>query len=207
MAVFLNLKQIVDYFLLNGTFHRDVSLFHGKTGMSLFFFLYASQTHNPWYEEFAGELLEDVCNCLSASLPVTFSDGLCGIGWSIEFMKRQGFIEGDTDEILNEIDARVMERDVRRLTDTSLETGLKGIVAYVNSRLDSRRTSDYLPFEPTYLNELELACQRLNVGEQRKIQDMDATWQQILDLFSPPPADENESWRRGLILLNRKRYE
>ena len=40
-------------------------------------------------------------------------------------MKRQGFIEGETDEILYEIDMRIMERDLRRISDISFETGLR----------------------------------------------------------------------------------
>lgn len=82
--------------------------------MAIFFFLLSRQTHNRWYEEFAGELLDDVCNNLSQHCPVTFADGLCGIGWAIEFLKKEGFIEGDTDEILEEVDKQVMERDVTK---------------------------------------------------------------------------------------------
>ena len=109
------LKQIADHYLLRGLFCREMGLWNGKTGMSLFFFLLSRHTGNHWYEEFAGELLDDVCSSLSKQCPVTFADGLCGIGWTIEFLKKEGFIEGDTDDILEEVDKQVMERDVRRI--------------------------------------------------------------------------------------------
>ena len=69
-----------------------------------FFFCCARITNNRFYESFAEELVEDVCGHLTFDLAVDFADGLCGIGWSVEFLKRLGFVEGDTDEILEEID-------------------------------------------------------------------------------------------------------
>ena len=92
------LRQIADFQMLNGSFNSNLGLFNGKMGIALFFFFYAQSVHCDLYEEFAGELLDDICNNLSTYLPVTFGDGLCGIGWGVEFMKRQGFIEGETDE-------------------------------------------------------------------------------------------------------------
>ena len=91
------LQAIADHHLLRGLFCQEVGLWEGKTGISLFFFLLSRHTGNRWYEEFAGELLDDVCGSLSQHCPVTFADGLCGIGWTIEFLKKHGFIEGNTD--------------------------------------------------------------------------------------------------------------
>ena len=89
------LRQIADFQMLNGSFNSNLGLFNGKMGIALFFFFYAQSVHCDLYEEFAGELLDDICNNLSTHLPITFGDGLCGIGWGVEFMKRQGFIEGE----------------------------------------------------------------------------------------------------------------
>ena len=73
------LKQIADHHLLRGLFCQELGLWGGKTGMSIFFFLLSRHTGNRWYEEFAGELLDDVCGSLSLHCPITFADGLCGI--------------------------------------------------------------------------------------------------------------------------------
>lgn len=45
-------------------------------------------------------------------------------------LEKHGFIEGNTDEILEEVDWKVMEREVRRISDDNLETGLVGIAVY-----------------------------------------------------------------------------
>ena len=197
------LQQIADHHLLRGLFCREVGLWEGKTGMSIFFFLLSRHTSNRWYEEFAGELLDDVCNHLSLHCPVTFADGLCGIGWAIEFLKKEGFIEGDTDEILGEVDRQVMERDVRRITDASLETGLAGIAAYVRSRLESERTdSDYHPFDAGYLKELDLNCDRLNIDRCTSFYDVDIIWEKILSVYSDAFETEENSWKEGVVMLS-----
>ena len=131
------LKPLVDHWLQNGLFLEDNGLWNGKLGLSLFFYLLSRQTGNLWFKEFADELLDWICDHLSNQLPVRFADGLCGIGWGIEWLRAAGFIEGDTDEILEEVDRAVMERDVRRMIDPDLKFGLWGVAAYVRGRLDS----------------------------------------------------------------------
>lgn len=197
-----SIKQITDYQLLNGSFCPNPGLFNGKMGIAFFFFLNARYIHNSWYEDFAGELLDDVCTGLHIGLPITFADGLCGIGWGIEFMKKLNFIEGDTDDILCDIDRKIMERDVRRVSDMTLEYGLEGIAIYVRSRLDSIRTiSGKRPFDSSYLKELEEACLKNGILLHSMQYNMDFVWNRILDLFITHPFSEAESWKRGLVKL------
>lgn len=196
------LKQIADHHLFRGLFCKEIGLWEGKAGMSLFFFLLSRHTGNRWYEEFAGELLDDVCSNLSQHCPATFADGLCGIGWAVEFLKKEGFIEGDTDEILEEVDRQVMERDVRRITDASLETGLAGIVAYVRSRLKSQRTEEHSVFDNKYLEELNLSCERLNIDKCTSYYDLDVIWEKILSVYLDASETEENSWKKGVVMLN-----
>lgn len=195
------LKQIADHHLLRGLFCQEIGLWEGKAGMSLFFFLLSRYTGNRWYEEFAGELLDDVCSNLSLHCPITFADGLCGIGWTVEFLKKEGFIEGDTDEILEEVDRQVMERDVRRITDASLETGLAGIAAYVRSRLDSERMgADHQPFDLEYLEELDRTCRKNGIEWMGEDYHISTLWQTLLPLL---PVTDTLSWQKGLLIINK----
>ena len=195
------LKQIADHYLLRGLFCREMGLWNGKTGMSLFFFLLSRHTGNHWYEEFAGELLDDVCSSLSQQCPVTFADGLCGIGWTIEFLKKEGFIEGDTDDILEEVDKKVMERDVRRITDTSLETGLAGIAAYVRSRLDSERHVVHMPFDSYFLEALDNMCLSMNISWKSETYSLSSIKYRILNAFEELTFHEQRSWHKGILSL------
>lgn len=127
---------------------------------------------------------------------------MCGIGWAIEFLKREGFIEGDTDEILEEVDRQVMERDVRRITDASLETGLAGIAAYVRSRLDSKHTtSDYQPFDEEYLNDLNIACQKNDIDWMSETYSVTTLWQTIPSML---PSTNATAWQKGILIINEK---
>lgn len=195
------LLQIADKCLLEGLFCQHQGLWDGKTGMSIFFFLLSRITNNNRYEEFASRLLDDVCSNLSSRTPVTFADGLCGVGWAIEFLSSEGFIEGNVDEILSEVDKQIMERDVRRITDFSLETGLKGIVAYIQSRIE--KNSLIQTFDRNYLEEVRNACKRANIQWDAENWGLYPVWNRIIQHFSNTPNKDISDWRTGLTLLKK----
>jgi hypothetical protein len=86
------------------------------------------------YEDFANELTDEICDEITPYLPIRFMDGFCGIGWGILHLVEYGFIDSDVDGFLNDIDRCIMDRDVRRITDTDLYTGLGGIAHYAIQR-------------------------------------------------------------------------
>ena len=198
----LELTQIANCQLLHSGLCQHVGLFDGKMGIAIFLFCYARYSQNIWYGKFAEELLDDLFQNITINTPIGFATGLSGIGWGIEFMTKQGFVEGDTDEVLSDIDKKIMEWDVRRITDTSLETGLEGVVTYVKSRLKTKDiTSPEQPFNYTYLVELKEACQKHALDWESNQFDMDFTWTKILDTFKKESLTESEHWKNGLILL------
>ena len=132
------LQRIARYLMLHGSFTTNIGLLTGKTGIAIFFYHYARYTKRKVYSDFAGELIDQIYKEIHINIPLDFKDGLCGIAWSIEYLIRTGFIEGDADEILENLDKRIMEWDVRRISDYSLETGLTGIACYVISRMKNR---------------------------------------------------------------------
>ena len=194
------LSYITDYQLIHSGTCQNLSLMNGKTGIAVFLFLYSRYTHNAWYEEFAGELLKDVCTRLSIHTPLSFACGLCGIGWSVEFLSKQGFIEGDTDDLLEEIDSKIREYDPVRLSDLSFENGLEGLAAYVRSRSERRATTAPQPFDPAYLSRLEEAVKQ---HEQTAELDftIEQTWKKTVACLSRQTIRDKENWKRGLLIL------
>lgn len=175
----VKLKEIADKEIMNSLFYTDLSLANGQMGVTIFFALMSRFFKNKYYEEFAEELLDNLCNNISIFLPATFANGLCGIGWGIEFLKHQGFINDDTDEILSEIDYAVMQRDIKRVSDVSLETGLYGIIAYAYSRINSKRACDnHLPFDSEYIYSIEQIGRRFdnNLTECFSVPNIWKTW-------------------------------
>ena len=79
----------------------------GEMGKIIGFYRLYRQTAEEEWEEKAEVLLDEVMENCSLKLPVTYGDGLCGVGVGIEYLLQEGFVEGDADEILWQIDCRV----------------------------------------------------------------------------------------------------
>ena len=110
MDLFLNkliqerLQRIANVLLLNAGFIDNPGLLNGKMGIAIFFYNYSRFTKNKIYEDFAGELVDEIYEEINISTPVNFENGLTGIGWGIEYLVKNGFVQADTDEALEEID-------------------------------------------------------------------------------------------------------
>lgn len=164
------LQRIANHLILHSRPLDDVGLFHGKIGIILFFVHYARYADNFLYDDFACELLEEVCENISENLPVNLESGLCGIGWGIEYLIRNKFLEGDSNEMLKEIDRKIMERDLRRIEDTSLATGLLGISHYIYERIYSAsENAYYIPFDSQYLKEWKACSSSLETGGEGNV--------------------------------------
>lgn len=191
-----SLRDIADKELLTSLFMNDYSLMNGKMGRAVFFALLSRVTGNHWYEDFAGELVYSINQNITNQTPINFANGLCGIGWGIEFLKYRGFIDENTDDILSEIDIAVMERDIRRITDESLETGIRGILAYVICRLLSSRDTSYVPFDEAYLSNFERIITKLKISKESI--EPSTIWCECVRLFS---LHTYNSWKRGISIL------
>jgi hypothetical protein len=158
-----NVRRIANYLIVNSSSLHDIGLFNGKMGISVFFFHYARFVKEEIYAGFAKLLLEQVMDDITTYTPVNLQDGLCGIGWGIEYLVQEGFIKADTDELFAELDMQVMSVDVSRISDYSLATGLKGIVHYWLSRCRNQKDNGY-PFDRQYRSHLEDTLKEYKAG-------------------------------------------
>ncbi len=76
-------------------------------GIAIFFYHYSRYTKNKIYEDYAGELIDEIYEEINTSTPVNFENGVTGIGWGIEYLVKNKFVQADTDEALVEIDNTV----------------------------------------------------------------------------------------------------
>jgi lantibiotic modifying enzyme len=128
------LSQISQYLMLYVNTIDNVGLINGKMGILLFFYHYSKYIDKTIYRDFARELLNDIYEDINIDVPINFADGFCGIGWGFLHLIEEHFVEANADEILSEIDMYIMEKDIRKNTDTTLYTGLAGIAQYVIQR-------------------------------------------------------------------------
>lgn len=133
------LQRIARYLMLHSSFINNIGLLNGKMGIAIFFFHYAKYINNKLYEDFAGCLIDEIYAEININSPKDFKNGLCGIAWGMEYLIQNNFVQADADEVLEDLDKQILERDVRKISDISLETGLKGIAYYVISRCENRK--------------------------------------------------------------------
>lgn len=148
--------------MLYTSFSKDLGLLNGKMGVCVFFYKYARYSGNKRYADFAGEILNEVYDEIHAGYARDFKSGLAGIGWGIEYLVAEGFVQRSADDLLGDIDPFILERDVRRVTDLSLETGLEGLAHYVLARHAHTKPTH---IDNTYLGELKQSLLSNGAGQ------------------------------------------
>ena len=136
------LQRIANVLLLNASFLDNPGLLNGKMGIAIFFYNYSRYSKNKIYEDYAGELVDEIYDEIKTSTPVNFENGLTGIGWGIEYLVKNGFVQADTDEALEEVDNIVYRNSLYR--PFLLESGkdLFGYGLYFLARLRGKGYDD-----------------------------------------------------------------
>ena len=163
------LRRIANVLLLNASFTDNLGLLNGKMGIAIFFYQYARYTGNKVYEDYAGELIDEIYGEINNSTPVGFANGLMGIGWGIEYLVRNGFVEADTDEALAVIDNAVYRSSLHRQFLLDNRDDLFGYGFYYVTRLMGREYDDdnlKTLFKKQHLIYLIDDCERILVQKQ-----------------------------------------
>lgn len=124
----------------NGLTSVNHGLLNGNTGLCIFFYHLARKTNNPDYEKIADDLLDKIFANLNTSAPADFEKGLAGIGWGVEHLVQNNFAEGNTDEILEEVDNKVfksLNEDNQPLFELGI--GITGTLFYLTNRLKNKK--------------------------------------------------------------------
>lgn len=132
--------QITQIIQKNEVSHQNHGLMHGNAGLSILLYHLARSTQSSEFEQAADDLLEKVFANLNKSTPVDFENGLAGIGWGIEYLVQNNFAQGDTDQILEEVDNKIFRfLNEETLISFELGTGLTGMLFYLISRLKNKK--------------------------------------------------------------------
>lgn len=159
-------QRVIHVLFLRSKFVSGLGLFNGQMGVILTFAHVYRNTQSEAYELLMNDLLENLIGCINDEIPLSFKKGLLGIGWGLEYLLQGGFVEGDGVEVCEEIDKKIMTFDVRRMTDTSLESGLEGLLHYVLIHI--RGSKKQLPFDELYFSDLYAKIKTLMDDEQRE---------------------------------------
>ena len=157
----LPMKDRLYHLILHSCDVQDCGLLHGKMGIVLALATFAKQYKQKAIEDYASYLLKRTLHYVHKNMPWSFGKGLCGIVWGIEYLAQNGYVDIDTAEVCEELDRRIMQVSPLRIDDLSLETGLEGLLMYVNTHIANNRNKNV--FSTSFLSELQTVA--LNTQE------------------------------------------
>lgn len=104
----MELRTISNVLLVNTQCMSSPGLLDGRMGVSLFFYHYSRYINKQYYEDFASVVLDSVVTDISGDMPM---DTLAGIGLGVGYLLQQNFVEGNPDELLEELDRVLLNQE------------------------------------------------------------------------------------------------
>lgn len=111
---------------------KELGLLNGLSGIAIIYYLLAKQTGDKVFGERGLELLSEISEDSQSLNNTEFGNGLAGIGWSIEWLVQNEFINDiNTDEILDGIDNELYKAvSYSKEDNISLYNGILGKIKY-----------------------------------------------------------------------------
>jgi len=127
----------------------NIGVMGGKAGIALFFFYYAKLTGDDKYADYGVELISDIFDAINDAkgyILHTHAGGLAGVGWTVEHLAQNDFIDTDTDEVLEALDPYLHKTMIHDITNENYDFlhGAVGNGVYFLSRLANAKAKDYL---------------------------------------------------------------
>jgi lantibiotic modifying enzyme len=138
-------KVITEFYTTN-----NIDLISGQMGMTIFLFHYARYINIRNFQELAYEYLNNIFNKIDASTSIDFHSGLCGIGWGLEYLVQEKFIDVNTNDILKDVDEKINEVNVERIVDFDSYHGLGGMIHYIIARVYSKNYNNNIDVNAFY---------------------------------------------------------
>jgi hypothetical protein len=130
------LKKIANILFINVQNVSTIDLLNGKIQIVFFFYHYFRYSKIETYNEFADYLLDEMIEKLEqmdVSILITF-------GWTIEYLIQNKFVEGDPNEVMEDINEKIMIH-IKQSKDMHSETFLF-LGAYLLFRIKRNETAE-----------------------------------------------------------------
>ncbi len=145
-------ERLINHLALQVCQCSDFGLYHGRLGIILAFYSHGKVMGNKRLCEYTKDVLQasmidDVVS------EIGLENGLAGIGLGITMLLKAGMFHDDLNDLLYEIDNKLMDYDPRRMTDISFRTGMEGILYYIDMRLGTNQECNSI--DSMYIAELK----------------------------------------------------
>lgn len=127
---------------VDGSFSNTIGM-NGYMGKIISLFSLYQKTREPKWESQAESLLNTVLEKSYRNSPLSYGEGLCGVGYGLEYLLQNHIVEGEADEVLSDIDTLVLNEINRRtLQGLNIDDGILGLAYYLYCRLHYRTESE-----------------------------------------------------------------
>jgi lantibiotic modifying enzyme len=151
----------------------EIGLMGGKAGLALFLFYYAMFTQDDQYADHGVEMLSQIFDAINDGFTYhTHAGGLAGIGWTVEHLARNGFIDIDTNETLEDVDPYLDKAMIYDINNGNFDYlhGAVGNGAYFLTRLKNPRAKEYLK---GLIDQMEAVAHRDDDGSFKWLSTLD----------------------------------
>ncbi len=157
----------------------DVGVVAGISGMALFQFYYSKYLDVDTHADIGAEMISHCIEQINDgySFP-TFCTGIAGLGWAIQHLKTNDFIDVDCDELLSPFDSYLynqMTFDLNRGNYDFLHGGI-GYGFYFLSRFEHTENKALRQVYRSYLDELITSLEALAIADGTTFK-----WESVLD--------------------------
>lgn len=154
-------------------------LFDGMTGIMLVLVHYARVHKMPVIEYVSDYLMEQITKNITKNDSIYLGNGMAGIGWGIEYLIQNGYMKGCGVELTREIDERIMEVDIRRMTDDTMENGFIGLFHYVMAHIQGATLQGRSAFDNQYIDDWRHVLQH-----RCKCYPQDKQWETMSEMLT-----------------------
>lgn len=146
MKIKLNRQKIIDKIdeianCLENSSNNIMDLMGGKAGEIIFWAYYHKYKKEKSYDERIVNMLSGIFDNVNKNIKYpTFANGLAGLGWVVEHLVRNDFIEADTDHMFSELDEYLYECMMYYIKEGNYDYlhGALGIALYFINRNSSQ---------------------------------------------------------------------
>lgn len=105
-----------------------------EIGLAMCYYTYANHSNRSEYVELADKMIDVVCKIVTKDIPICVENGLCGLGCGLQYLIQNRFLDGDINEILEDIDLAVI-REYEKSSNKYLKNELMLYINYRNLNL------------------------------------------------------------------------
>lgn len=117
---------------------------YGKTGCAIAYYLLGRYLGEEQWTLKGEAMMDEAFDNIGDMDSMSFGEGLCGVGWAVEWLASNGFVDMNTDEFLVEIDDAVYKNVIIAPEDTvSVKDGTLGKAIFLAIRNKSRNTNQH----------------------------------------------------------------